>query len=79
MEKVLFLKRKAVNRVRNQRSSSRRVLYDLSYKGCIDQGATEQEILEACGVSAAFGGGAAMSQSVTLVQECISELTSHTH
>ena len=24
-------------------------------KGCIDQGATEQEILEACGVSAAFG------------------------
>ncbi|PEC42761.1 alkylhydroperoxidase [Priestia megaterium] len=48
-------------------------------KGCIDQGATEQEILEACGVSAAFGGGAAMSQSVTLVQECISELTSHTH
>ncbi|TYR80035.1 carboxymuconolactone decarboxylase family protein [Priestia megaterium] len=48
-------------------------------KGCLEQGATEQEILEACGVSAAFGGGAAMSQSVTLVQECINELTSQAH
>ncbi|ANB57237.1 alkylhydroperoxidase AhpD family core domain protein [Anoxybacillus sp. B7M1] len=44
-------------------------------KGCIDQGATEQEILEACGVAVAFAGGAAMSQAVTLVQECIAELT----
>ncbi|MCL6586251.1 MAG: carboxymuconolactone decarboxylase family protein [Anoxybacillus sp.] len=43
-------------------------------KGCLDQGATEQEILETCGVAAAFAGGAAMSQAVTLVQECISEL-----
>jgi len=43
-------------------------------KGCLDQGATEEEILEAIGVSAAFGGGAAMSQAVTLVQECINEL-----
>jgi len=43
-------------------------------KGCLDQGCTEQEILEAVGVTAAFGGGAAMSQGVTLVQECISEL-----
>ncbi|ART77902.1 carboxymuconolactone decarboxylase family protein [Sutcliffiella horikoshii] len=42
-------------------------------KGCLDQGATEQEILEVCGVTAAFGGGAAMSQSVTLVQSCISD------
>jgi len=43
-------------------------------KGCLDQGASEQEILEAVGVTAAFGGGAAMSQAVTLVQECISDL-----
>ena len=43
-------------------------------KGCIDQGATEEEILEAVGVTAAFGGGAAMSQAVTLVQEAITDL-----
>ncbi|UII55445.1 carboxymuconolactone decarboxylase family protein [Cytobacillus spongiae] len=43
-------------------------------KGCIDQGATEEEILEAVGVTAAFGGGAAMSQAVTLVQEAMTEL-----
>lgn len=43
-------------------------------KGCIDQGCSEQEILEAIGVTAAFGGGAAMSQAVTLVQESIQEL-----
>lgn len=43
-------------------------------KGCLDQGATEEEILEAIGVTAAFGGGAAMSQAVTLVQECITDL-----
>jgi AhpD family alkylhydroperoxidase len=43
-------------------------------KGCLDQGATEEEILEAIGVTAAFGGGAAMSQSVTLVQESIADL-----
>ncbi len=45
-------------------------------KGCLDQGASEEEILEAIGVTAAFGGGAAMSQAVTLVQECISDLNS---
>ncbi|WP_026673574.1 carboxymuconolactone decarboxylase family protein [Alkalihalobacterium bogoriense] len=45
-------------------------------KGCLDQGCTEEEILEAVGVTAAFGGGAAMSQAVTLVQEAISELNS---
>ncbi|MFJ8219698.1 carboxymuconolactone decarboxylase family protein [Bacillus cereus] len=43
-------------------------------KGCLDQGASEQEIFEAVGVTAAFGGGATMSQAVTLVQECIQEL-----
>ncbi|MEE6449136.1 carboxymuconolactone decarboxylase family protein [Gottfriedia acidiceleris] len=44
-------------------------------KGCLDQGCSEQEILEAIGVTAAFGGGAAVSQGVTLVQECIQELS----
>ncbi|WP_088068060.1 carboxymuconolactone decarboxylase family protein [Gottfriedia luciferensis] len=44
-------------------------------KGCLDQGCSEQEILEAIGVTAAFGGGAAVSQGVTLVQECIHELS----
>lgn len=43
-------------------------------KGCLDQGCSEQEILEAIGVTAAFGGGASMSQAVTLVQECMTEL-----
>ena len=43
-------------------------------KGCLDQGCSEQEILETIGVTAAFGGGAAMSQAVTLVQECITDL-----
>jgi AhpD family alkylhydroperoxidase len=43
-------------------------------KGCLDEGASEEEILEAVGVTAAFGGGAAMSQSVTLVQDAIAEL-----
>lgn len=43
-------------------------------KGCLDQGAKEDEILEVVGVTAAFGGGAAMSQAVTLVQECMTEL-----
>lgn len=43
-------------------------------KGCLDQGASEEEILEAIGVTAAFGGGAAMSQAVTLVQDCITDL-----
>ncbi|GMB09043.1 carboxymuconolactone decarboxylase family protein [Thermolongibacillus altinsuensis] len=42
-------------------------------KGCLDQGATEQEILEACAVAAALAGGATMSQAVTIVQECINE------
>ncbi|WP_075981250.1 carboxymuconolactone decarboxylase family protein [Bacillus massilinigeriensis] len=43
-------------------------------KGCLDQGCTEQEIFEAVGVTAAFGGGATMSQAVTLLQETIQEL-----
>ncbi|MDQ0298379.1 AhpD family alkylhydroperoxidase [Salibacterium salarium] len=43
-------------------------------KGCLDEGCSEKEILETIGVTAAFGGGAAMSQAVTLVQESIDEL-----
>ena len=42
-------------------------------KGCIDQGCSEEDILEALGVTAAFGGGAAMSQAVTLVQDAIAQ------
>ncbi|WP_338751010.1 carboxymuconolactone decarboxylase family protein [Bacillus sp. FJAT-52991] len=44
-------------------------------KGCLDQGCSEKEMLEAMGVAAAFGGGAVMSQSVTLVQEAIHDLS----
>lgn len=43
-------------------------------KSCLDEGCSEEEILETIGVTAAFGGGAAMSQAVTLVQECVEEL-----
>jgi AhpD family alkylhydroperoxidase len=39
----------------------------------LHHGATEQEILEVVGVCAAFGGGATMSQGVTLIQECLNE------
>ena len=57
------------------------VLYCTIYhtKGCLDQGCSDKEILEACGVSAAFAGGAAMSQAVTLVQECLIELKNQKH
>lgn len=48
-------------------------------KGCLDQGCTEEEILETIGVTAAFGGGAAMSQAVTLVQQSIDELSGQAH
>lgn len=48
-------------------------------KGCLDQGCSDKEILEACSVSAAFAGGAAMSQAVTLVQECLTELKNQKH
>ncbi|MBM7648575.1 AhpD family alkylhydroperoxidase [Bacillus ectoiniformans] len=48
-------------------------------KGCLDQGCSEEEILETLGVAAAFGGGAAMSQAVTLVQEAVMELQTGSH
>lgn len=48
-------------------------------KGCLDQGCSEQEILEAIGVMAAFGGGATMSQAVTLVQNCVQEINQMKH
>ncbi|MDQ0197663.1 AhpD family alkylhydroperoxidase [Neobacillus ginsengisoli] len=47
------------------------IIYHL--KGCLDQGCSEQEILEAIGVTAAFGGGAVMSQAVTLVQRVMDD------
>lgn len=43
-------------------------------KGALDQGASEAEILEAVGVAAALGGGTAMAQGVTLVQDAVQEL-----
>ena len=46
-------------------------------KGCVDQGASEEEILDALGVAAAFGGGAAISQAVTLVFRCMSDFKKH--
>lgn len=35
-------------------------------KGAAEQGATEEELMEIIGISAALGGGAAFSQGVTL-------------
>ncbi|ADU31680.1 carboxymuconolactone decarboxylase family protein [Evansella cellulosilytica] len=48
-------------------------------KGCIDHGCSKEEILEAVGVTAAFGGGAAMSNAVTLVEECLQEFGGQAH
>ncbi|MBD1373813.1 carboxymuconolactone decarboxylase family protein [Hazenella sp. IB182357] len=38
-------------------------------KNAVDCGASEQEVMEAASVCAAFGGGYAMSQVVTLLQD----------
>lgn len=43
-------------------------------KGCLDQGCSEEEIFETVGVTAAFGGGSAISQAVTLIQDTVDEL-----
>jgi len=43
-------------------------------KGCLDQGCSDEEIFETIGVTTAFGGGSAMSQAVTLVQDTVDEL-----
>jgi len=48
-------------------------------KGCLDQGATREEILEAVAVTGAFGGGAVLSQAVTLIEESINELAKDVH
>ncbi|RFU67245.1 carboxymuconolactone decarboxylase family protein [Bacillus sp. V59.32b] len=48
------------------------ILYHV--KGCLDNDASEEEIMEAMGVAMAFGGGAVMSQAVTLVQDAMQEL-----
>ncbi|WP_062354573.1 carboxymuconolactone decarboxylase family protein [Bacillus kwashiorkori] len=48
-------------------------------KGCIDQGCSEQEIFEVAGVAAAFGGGAAMSQAVTRIQEALEDFNQTKH
>lgn len=38
-------------------------------KGAVENGASEDEVLEAIGVSAALGGGAAFAQGVTLAKD----------
>ncbi|ARD47771.1 alkylhydroperoxidase [Sporosarcina sp. P37] len=43
-------------------------------KGCIDNGCTVGEVLEAVGVAAALGGGSALSQAVTIVMQTLDEL-----
>lgn len=48
-------------------------------KGALDQGATEENLLEVVSVAAAFGGGAALSQGITVVQQCIDEFGGQTH
>lgn len=48
-------------------------------KGALDQGATEENLLEVVSVAAAFGGGAALSQGITVVQQCINEFGGSTH
>ncbi|PYZ95759.1 alkylhydroperoxidase [Alteribacter lacisalsi] len=48
-------------------------------KGCLDQGCSQEEILEAVAVTGAFGGGAAMSQAFTLVEQCLTELDQQAH
>ncbi|MBA4493590.1 carboxymuconolactone decarboxylase family protein [Paenactinomyces guangxiensis] len=48
-------------------------------KGAVDHGASDREVLEAAAVCGAFGGGSAMSQAVTLVQEALTEFRGQTH
>ncbi|SFJ64902.1 carboxymuconolactone decarboxylase family protein [Thermoflavimicrobium dichotomicum] len=48
-------------------------------KGAVDQGATDQEVLEAAAVCGAFAGGLAMSQTVTLVQDALAEFKGYKH
>ncbi|WP_404457325.1 carboxymuconolactone decarboxylase family protein [Oceanobacillus kapialis] len=38
-------------------------------KGCVENGVSEEEFMEAVGVSAAIGGGAAFAQGVTLAMD----------
>lgn len=46
-------------------------------KGAVDQGATDEEVLEAAAVTGAFAGGLAMSQVVTLVQDALTVFRQH--
>lgn len=43
-------------------------------KGCLDNGSSEEEILDVIPVTAALGGGPSVSQGVTLLLECLNEL-----
>ncbi|WAA11176.1 carboxymuconolactone decarboxylase family protein [Fervidibacillus albus] len=48
-------------------------------KGCLDNGCDEKQILEIAGVASVFGGGASMSQTVTLLQQSISDFNTNRH
>jgi alkylhydroperoxidase/carboxymuconolactone decarboxylase family protein YurZ len=48
-------------------------------KGALDNGASEAELLETVGVCAAFGGGAALSQGVTLLQQALEQWSAQSH
>ncbi|HEU4964547.1 MAG TPA: carboxymuconolactone decarboxylase family protein [Bacilli bacterium] len=48
-------------------------------QAALQNGATRQDVLETVGVCAAFGGGAALSQGVTLVQSCCDAFAGDTH
>lgn len=43
-------------------------------KGCLDNGCSNEEILDVIPVSAALGGGPSVSQGATLLLECLNEL-----
>jgi AhpD family alkylhydroperoxidase len=48
-------------------------------KGAIDNGASDQEVIEAAAVTTAFGGGMAMSQTVILVQDTLTAFRNNIH
>lgn len=48
-------------------------------KGALEHGASEEEIAETIGVSAALGGGAAFAQGVTLTMEAYQYFSQQAH
>lgn len=48
-------------------------------KGAIDNGASEEEILEAAAITTACNGGVSMSRTVTVVKDTLHSFQQHTH